>query len=99
LNVTIALIGWGEKPQLSPRPAVVFSKKTGAVYDLRADARVFGATRNRIARPSEIRIGPVFKRVSAVRPQRSRRRDAAKALFCRIDADRSGAAHICGKPD
>jgi hypothetical protein len=99
LNVTIALIGWGEKPQLSPWPAVVFSKKAGAIYNSRKDARVSGALHNRIARPSEIHVRLDLKGFPARTTWTTRRHDAAKALFCRSGEGWDDAAHICSKPD
>jgi hypothetical protein len=83
LHVTIALISWGEKPQLSPRPAVVFSKKAGAIYNSHEAARVARAPRNPTAILFGNSVGLVFKGFVACRPRLSRRRDAAKALFCR----------------
>jgi hypothetical protein len=99
LHVTIALNVEGEKPQLSPRPAVVFSKKSGAIYNWRTDARVLGAPHNPFARASEIPVMPVSIGFPAFRPDVSRRHDAAKALFCRIREIWNNAAHICGKAD
>jgi hypothetical protein len=99
LNVTIALNVEREKPQLSPCPAVVFSKKAGAIYNWRTEARVFYALHNRTARASEIPVGPVFKGFPAFRSHPSRRHDAAKALFCRSREIWNDAAHICGKAD
>jgi hypothetical protein len=62
-------------------------------------ARVIDAPHNPAARSSEIPVELVFKGFPAVRPHRSRRHDAAKALFCRSGEGWYDAAHICSKLD
>jgi hypothetical protein len=99
LNVSLALIVRGEKPHLSPCPAAVFGKKAGAIYNSRAGERVFGAARNPNTRPSEIPGRPFLEGFRAFPPPTSRRRDAAKALFCRSRGNCDDVAHLCSKAD
>jgi hypothetical protein len=58
-----------------------FQQEGGRDIQFAGDARVFDAPHNPIARPSKIPLEPVFKGFPAFRVLRSRRHDAAKALF------------------